>query len=232
MNDLYHIKPQTIHLWQILLTDFIAEEQRLFHFLSEDEVARALRFHLPLHRQRYIITRGLLRKLLSLYTTLSPDKIALTYGEKGKPYLRENPLSLQFNLSHSDERAIYGFTLHHEIGVDIQKTTSSFNEGVAKRFFSASEIAELLALPTHERAEKFYQIWTKKEALIKAIGGSVFSSFMDFSVSLTEVNQPIKVKLPQGDGYFYVKNISLQNADDYQAAFSACTPLEVIVKQF
>jgi 4'-phosphopantetheinyl transferase len=232
MNDLYHIKAQTIHLWQVLLTDFIGEEQALFNLLSEDEAARALRFHLPLHRQHYVITRGLLRKLLSLYTAISPDKIAFTYGKKGKPYLRNNSLNLHFNLSHSDERAIYGFTLDHEIGVDIQKTTSFFNENVAKRFFSVSEIAELLTLPIHERAKGFYQIWTKKEALIKTIGGSIFSSFTDFSVSLTELNQPIKVTLPQGDCCFYVKNISLQDADDYQVAFSACTPLEVIVKQF
>ncbi len=231
MNDLYHIKPKTIHLWHVLLTDFISEEQTLFNFLSEDEAARALRFQLPLHRQRYIITRGLLRKLLSLYVSTSPDKIAFIYGQKGKPYLENNSLNLQFNLSHSDERAVYGFTLHHEIGIDIQKTTSFFNEAVAKRFFSASEIAELLALPIQERVQGFYQIWTRKEAVIKAIGGSVFSSFTDFSVSLTEENEPVKVILPQGECYFYVKSISVQNSDNYQAAFSACTSLEVIVKQ-
>jgi len=234
MNDFYSIKPQTIHIWPIVLTDFVAEEQVLFNLLSEDEVARALRLHLPLHRQRYVITRGLLRRLLSLYTDIPPGEIIFSYGPKGKPYLEENnnSLNLQFNLSHSDERAIYAFALDQEIGVDIQKINADFNIAVAKRFFSVSEITELLALPRHEQASGFYQIWTRKEAIIKTIGSSIFSSPADFSISLEKPDQPIQLVLPTGIYYFYVKNIEVQNNQDYCAAVSACTPLDIIVKQF
>ena len=107
MNNFYGIKNQTVDIWPIVLTDFIAEEQVFFNWLCEDEAARALRLHLPLHRQRYVITRGLLRRLLSLYTKIAPDKIIFNYGPKGKPYLENNThLNLQFNLSHSNEQAI------------------------------------------------------------------------------------------------------------------------------
>lgn len=231
MNDFHSIKLQTAHIWQIVLGDFIAEEKTLFNLLSKDEAARAVRFKLPLHRQRYIITRGLLRKLLSLYVSISPNEIAFTYGEKGKPYLKNNSLNLQFNLSHSDEQAIYAFALDQEIGIDIQKINADFNIAIAKRFFSVSEIKELLALPIDEQTSGFYQIWTRKEAVIKTIGSGIFSVPTDFSVSLARPNEPIKLVLPQGDYYFYLKNISVKNNQDYCAAVSACTPLDIIVKQ-
>jgi 4'-phosphopantetheinyl transferase len=231
MNDFYGIKNQTVHIWPIVLTDFIAEKQVLFNLLSEDEAARALRFHLPLHRQRYVITRGLLRRLLSLYTDIPPGEIIFSYGPKGKPYLDNNNLNLQFNLSHSDEQAIYAFALDQEIGIDIQKINANFNIAVVKRLFSANEITELLALPLQEQSFGFYHIWTRKEAIIKTIGSSVFSSPADFSVSLEKPDQPIQLALPTGDYYFYLKNISIQNNQDYCAAVSACTPLDIIVKQ-
>jgi phosphopantetheine--protein transferase-like protein len=66
--------------------------------------------------------------------------------------------------------------MHKEIGVDVEKITEHFKEGVAKRFFNASEYAQLLALPEHERPRMFYHFWARKEALQKSIGNGLFEN--------------------------------------------------------
>src|SRR5689334_1149217 len=88
-----------VHIWYAWIPDYIQYEKLLFSFLQPDEILRAKRFLNPLHSQRFIIARGLLRYLLSRYLNLMPDQIKFGYGEKGKPNVLVG--DVQFNLSHS-----------------------------------------------------------------------------------------------------------------------------------
>jgi len=185
--------------------------------LSPDEIERAMRFHFPLHRQRFIITRGLLRKTLSQYLDTAPDQIRFIYGPHGKPYLENNSLDLQFNVSHSADLAVFALTAHLEIGVDIEKMEPDFNEGVAKRFFSPTEYAQLMALSSDEKMKGFYQIWSKKEAIIKALGQGVFLSLTDFSVSL-QAKESITLTHLTPPSICYVEHFAVP--EHYQAAFA------------
>lgn len=228
MHNPYVIKNHSVHLWQVLLPDFFEQAPALFDLLSDDEKVRALRFQQPLHQQRFTITRGLLRKTLSLYTGIPPEQIVFTYGPYGKPYLSTNSLNIQFNVSHSADFAVYAVTINQEIGIDIEKVQNSFNEAIAKRFFSANEISELFALPKPSQVQAFYQIWAGKEALIKTLGQGLFVPLSDFSVSLQKPDEPITISHDKNQYTYHLQYFSVH--DDYQAAFASEKTIDSIVR--
>ncbi len=224
--NLFTIASLTVHLWLAELLDFALDEQALLALLSPDEVKRAMRFKLPLHSQRFIITRGLLRKTLSLYTGVAPDKIVFNYGEHGKPHLQANPYALQFNVSHSADIAIFALTTYQEIGVDIEKIEPHFREDVAKRFFSSQEYAQLMDLTGDARNKGFYQIWSRKEALIKAAGKGLFTLSSDFSINLSETKESVSLMYAEQQVNYYIENIYVP--DGYQAAIATTEPINNI----
>lgn len=227
MYTLIQINPHHVHLWLAKLSAFAVVEQSLLALLSPDETERAMRFHFPLHRQRFIIARGLLRKTVSLYTGIAPEEIAFTFGHHGKPYLQNNELNLQFNVSHSADLAVFAFTTQQEIGVDIEKMEPHFNKEIAKRFFSPQEYRQLMALSADEKIKGFYQVWARKEAIIKALGEGLFTSLADFSVSLQHSKESIMLTHLKHEYSYHVE--SFFAADEYQAAFATLEPIESIV---
>lgn len=227
MNTLITINPCQVHLWVVKLSDFTSTEQSLLALLHPDETERAMRLHFALHRQRFIIARGLLRKTLNLYTGIEPEKITFNFGRDGKPYLQDNTFNLQFNISHSDDFAVFALTIQQEIGVDIEKMAPSFKKEVAKRFFSQQEYIQLMALSTKERNEGFYQIWTKREAIIKALGEGLFTSVADFSVTLGLGKESIILTYLKQSYSYHVESFLL--LEEYQVALAALEPVADIV---
>jgi large subunit ribosomal protein L17 len=56
---------------------------------------------------------------------------------------------------------------------------------IARRFFAAAEVDQLIALLNHLYAEAFISCWTKKEAYLKACGDGLAIPLNSFSVPLT-----------------------------------------------
>lgn len=227
MKTDFLIENQTVHLWRATLPDLIPQENEFLPLLSEDELQRANRFKFPKHRQRFIVARGLLRNILSLYTNVPPQEIIFSYGHRGKPFLKNNPLNLQFNVSHSDDVAVYALTKEVEIGVDIQKIEDKFNDMVAKRFFSESEYLQLNQVEEDQRISAFCQLWSGKEALIKAVGEGLYVPLGNFSINLGENPQWITLTHQQKSENFYLKNFFAYS--DYQAAFATHQQVENIL---
>jgi 4'-phosphopantetheinyl transferase len=153
-------------------------------WLAEDERARAARFRFEEHRRAYIVGRGVLRALTAAYTGEAPGSIRFSYGERGKPALQDD-LPLRFNVSNSGEFAAYAFTSGCEVGVDIERIRPMRDlEAVARRFFCAAELDELLSLGELDRPAGFFNCWTRKEAYIKAVGDGLYVPLDSFQVSL------------------------------------------------
>jgi 4'-phosphopantetheinyl transferase len=176
-----------IHLWQTSLQQNPEQVAQFEALLSADERQRGQRFLSATHGRRFIVARGILRTLLGLYLNCDPRELQFSYQEFGKPYLAD--IDLQFNISHSDEMAVYAFTRAAEIGVDIEKVENVFKADVAKRFFSNAEYEILTALFGHDQERGFYRVWARKEAVIKAIGDGLHIPLDSFSVSLNEIEQ-------------------------------------------
>ncbi len=128
--------------------------------------------------------------ILGYYLGIEPIKLRFCYRKYGKPALTDtcNEMPVYFNLSRSEGLALYAFTRAHEIGVDIECVHDAWEiETIAKQFFSAAETHVLHALPEGEKKNAFFKLWTRKEALIKAIGDGLHRPLNTFAVSLAPV---------------------------------------------
>jgi phosphopantetheinyl transferase len=155
--------------------------------LNPEETARADRFFMDVHRNRFIAGRALLRDLLAGYLGQPPEAIRFVYNEWGKPALAPGfaARDLRFNLSHSQDLAMYAFVLERDVGVDLEMIRAEVaNERVAENFFSPSEVATLRALPLEHQAEGFFNCWTRKEAYVKVRGQGLSIELKSFDISL------------------------------------------------
>ena len=173
-----------IHVWRAFLDDERASDHHAI--LSEDERARASRFVFPRDRNHFVASRGILRSLIGRYLQRPAETIDFSYNPQGKPRLRDTGIPIRFNLSHSHGIALYAFSTHRELGIDVEAIRSEFTgEQIAERFFSLKELAELRSVPPEKRHEAFFLCWTRKEAYVKARGGGLGISLDSFEVSLT-----------------------------------------------
>jgi 4'-phosphopantetheinyl transferase len=176
-----------VHLWRVDLESLRNEEARWQALLSADEKERASRFRFPDDRQRFAASRALLRTILGGYLTAPPRDLLFHYSGNQKPSLAA-PFAdsgIMFNLSHSGGAALYALTRGRKLGVDIERLgRNSDLEGIARRFFSASEQHELAGFSGEEKVKAFFRCWTRKEAYIKATGDGLSLPLSQFDVSL------------------------------------------------
>ena len=168
-----------IHLWRANLDLPSSMIKQLAYNLSKDEKTRANRFRFEQHRDRFIAGRGILRQLLANYLQIKSDLIIFEYSDRGKPQIASslNKDSLQFNVSHSQDLALYGFNYQKNIGVDLEYIKDKIDyEQLAKRFFTTEELRLINSYPASEQKTIFFQLWTAKEAYLKATGDGLAGS--------------------------------------------------------
>jgi len=156
----------------ILKTDTVRtdELERLGGFLSEKEIAKSRRFRFSRDRVSYIVVHGLLRWLLGGYLGIPPETIDITYNASGKPSVSGYSRQMFFNLSHSSGLSVLAFDPENEIGADVERIDHDFDyETIVQHFFSPEEGRYIFDLKEESR-QRFYEIWTRKEALLKAVG--------------------------------------------------------------
>jgi 4'-phosphopantetheinyl transferase len=176
--------------------DLVPQDVRaLASWLSEGELQRAKRFAFDRDRRRFIVARARLRQLLSARLGMPPGSVEFSYGACGKPELSRQfaGANLRFNLSHSGEIAVYGFTIGREIGIDVEAVRELHHaEDLAARFYSRRENDAFRALDARDRARGFFNCWTRKEAFIKALGDGLSHALDRFDVSLSP-DEPAKL---------------------------------------
>ena len=175
-NTLMKIPPHTAHIWFANLDTIKID----YAVLSDAEKTRASKMHFTEHQHRTAAARFVLRSLLSKYLDVSAADIELQQTDKGKLFLANS--ELKFNLAHSHEYAIYAFALNCDVGVDIEQQRDNIEfDGIAKRVMSSQEYNYWSALAAEEKNELFFQIWTRKEALIKCTGDGLSGPLKDLS---------------------------------------------------
>ncbi|AFZ37756.1 phosphopantetheine-protein transferase [Stanieria cyanosphaera PCC 7437] len=193
-----------IHIWRANLNLLPEEIKQLEQILSEDERSRANRFRFPHLKNRFIAARGNLRKILSFYLQIESEFIEFEYSSRGKPQLAANlnKIGLQFNLSHSQDLALYGFSINQKIGIDLEHLRAiSDVEKLAQRFFSEREYKLITNSDLNLQQQVFLQFWTAKEAYLKATGEGLVDSLAeiefliksDQSISLQSVHGNTKI---------------------------------------
>jgi 4'-phosphopantetheinyl transferase len=181
-----------VHVWKAPLGGPSGMQRFLEDTLSRDERERADRFHFDCHRDRYVRARGLLRWLLAEYLSVDPTALTFTYSSYGKPSLGGVHASqMAFNVSHSEDLALFAFSRRGEIGVDVEAIRSlPDRDSLAQQLFSDREVESLGRLRADLKDDAFFTCWTRKEAYVKALGEGLSRPLDTFEVTFTESDPP------------------------------------------
>jgi 4'-phosphopantetheinyl transferase len=184
-----------VHLW---LADYAAIEDPALHaayraLLSTDERKEEPKYVFARDRLRYLVTRALVRSVLSRYLPIDPRDWRFAENDYGCPHAA-NPealaAGLSFNLSHTHSLIALAVTRHRAVGVDVENFADSrVPLTVAQRSFSPVEVADLFEAPEHERPYRFFEYWTFKESYIKARGMGLSLPLDGFSFRYPEAGR-------------------------------------------
>jgi 4'-phosphopantetheinyl transferase len=167
-----------IDIWRFSLDDKTILEQK--SVLSFDEVQRGNSFVFALDQERFLIGRIRLRLTLATYLGMAPEEIVFRYGLFGKPAI-DGPV--HFNCSHSNGTLVIALAENTRVGIDIEFLRPlSDLEGMMRHVFTTDEQEFVRVQPVSMQQQVFYQIWTRKEAVLKALGKGINASIAFFSV--------------------------------------------------
>lgn len=158
------LAPDHVHIFRILIEDcYQSIVGNWGCLLSEAELQKSIRL-LHVNKQKsYLVRRYYVRRILSCFSAESPEMLRFSQSGNGKPGLN----NIQFNVSHSKEYAIVVVHLN-PIGVDIEYIDPSFAfEPILKTCFN---VEEQQFVTESEPRVRFYSLWTRKEAILKATG--------------------------------------------------------------
>ncbi len=155
----------------------------IFDSLAADERERALRFRLERDRQRFVVARAALRLILGRYLSRPPTEIALAFGPNGKPSLAD--AGPRFSVTHCEDLALVALADAAELGVDVERLGRELDVApLIAHFASTQERADFDALGPQEQRSAFFHWWTRKEALLKAVGGGLSLPLDGFDVTI------------------------------------------------
>ena len=176
-----------VHVWRIQLDQSVSQIRTLLSTLATEERERAGRYRFQQDRKKFIVARGLLRRILGSYLDMEPGQLSFCYNAYGKPALvQASGLDfLHFNLSHSHNLGLVAVTRGKEVGIDLEYIRPNFaNEQIAEHFFSGQEVATLRSLPKKLQERAFFTCWTRKEAYVKGTGQGLSLPLDQFDVSI------------------------------------------------
>ncbi len=165
------MKGKFVDIWQGAILSEHPESIDYYHYLNAEEKQKVSSFIRPELQQKYIKTRGVLRKVLAGYLNEKPEEIKIKIAEYGKPFVEGE---FFFNLSHTGNKFVLAVSDVSEIGIDLEQYKQRKNlAGLVKKCFSAVEIKYWESLSEQQQMIFFYQLWVRKEAFVKAIGRGI-----------------------------------------------------------
>ena len=184
-SEKFKLKSDEVHIWITSLDRSDNDVKNMFLLLSEDECLRAKGYRFDRDRRRFILRHGVLRMILAGYLDIDPKQVSFCLNSYGKPFVerRSGHATLFFNLSKSNEVAVYAFSFNRRVGIDVEFVRPIPDaDNIVGRFFSASEFMEFCTLPSEKRQKAFFDMWTCKEAFVKALGHGLLCHLNQFHV--------------------------------------------------
>lgn len=187
--------------------------------VSKERLNRAEKFKNEIDKKRSIAVEYLLNEMLDeLYDGITP--VELSYDKNGKPHIYEDASEgglegtdlVQFSLSHSGD---YVACIISDVpcGIDIERHSERRDyEKIAKRICTDRELVNIT------NREDFYQLWTLKESVMKAVGLGLALDMR--KIEIERVNERYEImtegkkyighvlKAPDGYSLSYVEKIT------------------------
>jgi 4'-phosphopantetheinyl transferase len=176
-----------IHIWKISISSMKNNLEFFNKLLSHDEYEKALKFKFEEDRLRALISRACLRILCGKYLSETPKDLIFNYSSKGKPFLLYD--DFYFNVSHSKDIVLIGFSEFENFGVDVEYNRKMNDYmSIAEKYFHFKEYEFLKNLEKDKRKSFFLRYWTAKESYVKALGDGAGKNFNSFYIKggLTE----------------------------------------------
>ena len=139
-------------------------------YLSAEEDARLRRYRSRDAAERYVVTRSLVRIVLSEHLHIAPREIRVSRTDTGKPVVAEG---LHFNVTHSGDLILLALCSERPVGVDVERKRKVQRvNALVDRWFTEAERLEMAALTERgtPASDAFLRIWSFKEARLKALG--------------------------------------------------------------
>jgi 4'-phosphopantetheinyl transferase len=176
-----------VGVWIVTLPKADACWAEAWNVISRDERERANRIVRDEDRALWIHTRAVLRRLLAGHLCVEPQLMVFGEGPHGKPEVSE-PASnegLDFSVSHSGAVAVITVARDRRVGVDVERIQPDLSwEPIAKKLFSAVDVAFIEGRPPAERGLTFFDCWVRKESYLKGLGVGLRRALDDFSVPM------------------------------------------------
>lgn len=160
-------EPGIVEIWRLYFPSCIDRISELYEILHPEEKRKSSLFFHKSDRQKFIIGKAMLRMILGGYLNINPGMLTFSAGMYMKPVLKVgNDIPFHFNISHSGDYILIAVS-DSPIGVDIEHYQTGLNiHEVMEIAFSEKEIDFIKEQVIPQKA--FFQLWTRKEALIKA----------------------------------------------------------------
>jgi 4'-phosphopantetheinyl transferase len=195
--------------------------------LTAGEVELAARFRFEKDAVHWRACRAALRRILGAALDCAPEAVVIETGEHGKPFVVEAHPRLQFNLSHCRDLALVALCAEGPVGVDIESADRARSLLGCEGSFCHPDEIEGLPANEDERAAALLDLWTRKEALLKALGTGM--SLAPETVSLADPAFPHPLLLP-----FAVRRLEHPALAGHLAHLAhphACSTVEIAVFQ-
>ncbi len=190
--------------------------------LSEDERGRAERIVVEWARAEFVVGRGMLRRILGGSLGCGAEAVRFGVGRKGKPFVDGG---VEFNVSHSKGMVAIAVCRSAVVGVDVEGVDEGIEAlEIARGQFAAGEITRIERERESGRARAFYEIWTRKEALMKAHGDGLGLGLSGFEVGIgREGEEAVRVS-PGGvmEATYFVRGLEV--GEGYAGALAVSDP--------
>ncbi len=158
------------------------DSARAWALLDETERDRAMRFRFEQDRRRFVQRHAFARDVLAGYLGCDPAHVAIRIAPGGKPEI-DGCDDLSFNLSHDDDLTVLVVGDGRPVGVDVERVrpVGAVDE-LVEGLFTSDEVATVRAATPADRSLTFLSLWTRKEAVVKAMGVGLSLSLDEFTV--------------------------------------------------
>jgi 4'-phosphopantetheinyl transferase len=158
----------------------------LLHGTLSDEETEALSGIAEAGRRERVRVAWAVRRTVIAHTlTCAPRDVRIVRPWRGAPTLDMPGRRLHFSLSHSGDAMLFAISDAVRVGVDLEQIDDEVSPvRLARRFFTAREADEIERLSSAAARDVFFRLWTRKEAVLKGVGGGVPSRLRAVPVAL------------------------------------------------
>jgi 4'-phosphopantetheinyl transferase len=194
-----------VQVWRARVDD--AAVAAAVGLLNEEERARMERMRLGISRHEFVVGRAMLRMVAGAATACGPREVTIGVGEHGKPRVE----GVEFSVAHSHGLVLLAMCREAALGVDVEWVEREIESlEIARSTFAPGEVKRIeQAAEGAERAQTFFAVWTRKEAIVKAHGQGLTIPLESFEAPEGEEEQAVELVVKGDARKLWVRGIEV-----------------------